>query len=178
MISLRAFSEQLGRFTGLTPAALYERQRALVRMGMLPSAVIGRGHGLAATPETVATLLIAAMATDNLTETDERVRRLAKARTKARCNLTGKTSFLDAFVAILESKDLAERVFQIEVRRPAMAAVIYFFDAPGPMVVRTTSTTEFGRPAEDPLQMETQSRLLGGAVSMIGVRLRKAMEVD
>jgi hypothetical protein len=145
-------------------------------MGMLPNAVIGRGHGLAATPETVATLLIAVMATDNLTETDERVRRLAKARSKARCNLTGKTSFLDAFAAILESKDLAQRVFQIEVRRPAMAAGIHFL--PAGQAFGLTSATEFGRPAEDTLQMETQSRLLGGAVSMIGVRLRKAMEVD
>src|SRR5215211_344378 len=79
MISLKAFlpvmSEQLGR----SPAALYERQRALVRLGILSAPTNGRGpgSGVRATPETVLPILLSVLITDNLSEIDQRVSDLA-----------------------------------------------------------------------------------------------------
>src|SRR4029077_11888225 len=87
MVSRKAFSETLAPLLASTPAALYERQRALIRLGMLPQAVQGRGKGLPATPETVAMLLVAVMTTDNLSDTDLRVRRMAQARQNRRLNV-------------------------------------------------------------------------------------------
>jgi hypothetical protein len=101
MTSLKTFCETLAPHVGTTPAALYERQRALVRMGDLPAPAKGRGKGLEANPATVAMLLVAVLATDNLSDTDDRVRKLAMGpcviRGKvARCPLTGALTFKDA----------------------------------------------------------------------------------
>ena len=69
MMSLKAFAPVLASILGTTPAAVYERQRALVRAKVLPTpAGRGRGNGLPATAENVALMLMAIMATDNLSE--------------------------------------------------------------------------------------------------------------
>ena len=115
MISLKAFCEDLAPMLGLSPAALYERQRALIRIGELPEPTKGRGHGLGATAETVAILVSAVMVTDNLSDTDVRVHQLGRARSRPRCQLTGKTFFGDALSAIFASSELASRVIRIRV---------------------------------------------------------------
>ena len=158
MSSLKAYLEPLGTIVGATPAALYERQRACVRLGMLPKPIKGRGHGLAATPETVAKLLLAMLGTDNLSETDDRVQRLAKARSKTRCALTGKTTFVDAVEAILQSEELAARVSAIEVNRQVMAATIRFDDA----------VSRFGRtPRDTGMNLQVTAKLPGFGVEVI-----------
>src|SRR6266478_7122708 len=81
MMSLKAFAPILASTLGTTPAAIYERQRALIRAGALPTPVgRGRGNGLPATAETAALMLMAFMVTDNLSDTDGRVQKLAEAR--------------------------------------------------------------------------------------------------
>jgi len=77
MISLQKFlfnSEVAGAFD-MKSAALYERQRALVRAGLLPQASTrGRNSGGAmATPDTVALIVLSILVTDNLSEVDERM---------------------------------------------------------------------------------------------------------
>lgn len=63
---------------GMTPQALYERQRALVKMGLLPAPRgQGRRDGASASPDSVAVLIIAKLATDH--QADDRVRALASA---------------------------------------------------------------------------------------------------
>lgn len=106
MSSLTSILPAIAPVLGLTTQALYERQRALIRLALLP-APEGRGKsGASASPDTVALLIVAAMATDNLSDTDDRVRKLAFApfvvdRKKDRCPWTGATSFKDALAFIL-----------------------------------------------------------------------------
>jgi hypothetical protein len=77
MISLQKFlfnPEVAGTFD-MSSTALYERQRSLVRVGLLPQAASrGRNSGGAmATPDTVAMIVLSVLVTDNLSEVDERM---------------------------------------------------------------------------------------------------------
>jgi hypothetical protein len=190
MVSLKAFSETLAPFLASTPAALYERQRALIRLGMLPPPVQGRGHGLPATPETVATLIVAVMATDNLSDTDQRVRRMAKARYSSRqddaaqhkagvrCKLTGKVCFVDALAAILGSERLAAEVIVINASRetyPAGSAVIDFRPG-GAAPERRSERSVFGRVDFYHDHMLVETTLYGKVVQRIEAELRKALQ--
>jgi hypothetical protein len=134
MRSLTSLLPILAPKFGLTPQALYERQRALVRMKMLPAPQgRGRGSGAEATPENVALLVIAVMATDNLSDTDDRVRKLALApfvdRRKGRCAWTGATTFKDALSFCLSAdapaaKDLRHTAVLVSRAEPA-ASISY-----------------------------------------------------
>jgi hypothetical protein len=78
----------------------------------------GRGSGVEATPDTVARLLVAVLATDNLSDTDEQVHKLAQAPFTAtdkrapkgvgdkweRCPWTGAETFVDALAFLLSPK--------------------------------------------------------------------------
>ncbi|WP_457492216.1 hypothetical protein [Tardiphaga sp. P5_C7] len=80
MASLKSFLPVLAETFGTTPDALYSRQRALVRMGLLPSNEgKGPGSGVVLNADTLAVMLIAIMAADTLAETDGRVARLCEA---------------------------------------------------------------------------------------------------
>jgi hypothetical protein len=127
MISLKAFAPVLAATLGTTPAAIYERQRALIREKLLPAPTgRGRGHGLPATPETVAMIIIAMMATDNLSDTDSRVRKLARAMVDERLpsrnmiqpdirgrGFTNKRNFKSALVAFLSAQSLGNGIVQV-----------------------------------------------------------------
>jgi hypothetical protein len=70
MIGLKTFIPQLSKVLEISEIALYERQRALVRAGLLENTEgRGPGSGVRYTPETLATLLISLLATDSLSET-------------------------------------------------------------------------------------------------------------
>lgn len=105
MHSLTSLIPALAPIFGLTEKALYERQKSLVRMKMLPTPQgRGRGSGAEATPENVALLIVAVMATDKQAD-DERVRKLALAPfvdgKKDGCPWTGATMFKDALAFVL-----------------------------------------------------------------------------
>ena len=125
----------------MSPAALSERQRALFRGGLIKSeAGRGPGSGVRATPQSVAMLLISLLATDSLSEAEERTRLVASLKSRSkRCPLTGKRNFGDALSAILSSEELAARIFGIAVDRTAAATWAAFafpkrpkLDAPVP----------------------------------------------
>jgi hypothetical protein len=80
-ISLKAYSIEMAGYLGLSPLAVYERQRALARLGVLPT-IEGRGpkSGVRATPESVAPLLVAALYADSLSDIDNRLLRLLNAK--------------------------------------------------------------------------------------------------
>lgn len=69
MKSLKAFSATLAEILLVAPAALYERQRILVRDGVLES-VAGRGpgSGVRLTADAVATVVISLMASETVAE--------------------------------------------------------------------------------------------------------------
>ena len=116
MPSLKSYISELASLLGVTPAFLYERQRVLVRGGQLRQCEgRGPGSGVKATPETVATLLVAGLVADNLFETEARTQEvLALHRNGA--------SFGGRLSKILGSEDEAAAVKQIVVGRSAPSA--------------------------------------------------------
>ncbi|WJR74911.1 hypothetical protein [Bradyrhizobium sp. NP1] len=135
MNSLHSLIPALAPIFGLTEKSLYERQKALVRMGMLPTPQgRGRGSGAPATPENVALLVIAVMATDRQAD-DDRVRKLALAPfidgKKDRCPWTGATVFKDALSLILSPAAPTSKPGRVihnavHVSRAEPAASIFF----------------------------------------------------
>jgi hypothetical protein len=102
--SLKAYAPRLAWRLGTTLAALYERQRALVRDGLLDqSEGRGPGSGVQVDPYSVALLLVAVLATDSLSETTEKVRIFAPAKsTDGHCTLTGEPTFVEAVALVLD----------------------------------------------------------------------------
>ncbi len=130
MISLKAFLPVLSRMLELSPAALYERQRALVRLNLLPKPTApGRKSGAAmATPDSIAIMLIAVLATDNLSEMDSRIKVFAKKRSidpqtgkPERCRFTGKLTLQEALTEVLCFPNIASTT-SIEIMRKAKTA--------------------------------------------------------
>ena len=100
----------------------------------------GPGSGVLATAHAVALLVIAVLATDSLSETDERIVPLCKAAPQdgEPCPLTLMRSFIDALAAILIQPHKAREVTRITVSRTAGIARIQYsggatiFDAKAP----------------------------------------------
>jgi len=132
--SLKAYAPFLARRLGTTPAALYERQRALVRDGILEHAEgRGPGSGVQVGPYQVALLLVAVLATDSLSETSEKVRILAKAKSildDGRCPLTGERTFVEAVARVLDmTRDHWRGIVSIKVHRTEGIGVISYNEA-------------------------------------------------
>src|SRR4051812_46787232 len=81
MSSLKSFLYVIADSVGQSPAALYERQRVLVRHGLLPVREgRGPGSGVPLTAETLATFLIGLLVSDGLTNLAEHTANLCSAR--------------------------------------------------------------------------------------------------
>jgi hypothetical protein len=128
--SLKSLLPKLARMVGKTPAALYERQRVLVEAGLLQT-VAGRGpgSGVRATPQAMATLLIALLASESVTEIGERTAAVMKLKIASgkRCTITGKKTFAEALTAILSSEELAKQIGLIKVIRSSKTAGALIF---------------------------------------------------
>ena len=135
MSSLKSFLMTFGAAVGFTPAALYERQRALVRHGVLkPLAGRGPGSGVELNSHSVATLLVACAASPSLSDLDESIADYCNAPSiDGQCPLTGKKTFVETVQAILEQKALMERVRYIEVTYDFPEAFFDFSGRPGTM---------------------------------------------
>jgi hypothetical protein len=116
--SLKSCIPVLSRLIGVKPDMLYERQRALMRDGVLES-IPGRGpgSGVHATPQSIALLLIAFLAGLGLLDVGPRTLALSSAAPtpNKKCPLTGETSFKDALAKVLSDKGLLDRVTAIKV---------------------------------------------------------------
>lgn len=128
--SLKSYLPHLAGHVGVSFAALYERQRALLRAHLLGAADgRGPGSGVSLDYHTVAYLLIAILATDSLSDTVTAVRSIATAelvnRTK-RCLLTGQRSFLDALAQILSRRQDLWKVLSVTVDRTRARAIIKY----------------------------------------------------
>jgi hypothetical protein len=163
--SLTSVLPALAPSFGLTPQALYERKRALIKLGMLPSPQ-GRGRrgGAAAAPDTIALLLIAVMVTGSLSEMDGRVKKLAAARFQGqqsrRCPITGASTFHEAITFLLSEKAPISResdtLLEITVSRSKPTATISYFAWPAR---RDTLHTEFGPQLFDESVMSANAEL-------------------
>jgi hypothetical protein len=98
MIGLKSFMREFSALTNgeLSPDALFERHKELVRCGLLPTRPgRGPGSGVPLTPETLATFLIGLLVTDSLTDLGERTAQLSAARPVRR----GRSKRTDTFHA-------------------------------------------------------------------------------
>ena len=74
MSSLKTSLHSLSPILGMTPAAIYERQRALVRLGALRALPgKGPGSGVELTAQNLATLVIGCAASITLSGVDDRI---------------------------------------------------------------------------------------------------------
>jgi hypothetical protein len=128
MSSLKGYTPALARHLGTTPAALYERQRELVRSGALDAGDgRGPGSGVRATSPSVAMLLIAVLATDSLSETSEMVGLLAKAKTTSDSHpFKGTKTLAGTLAFMLTSKFWSSKIAQISVVRTQRIAVVQY----------------------------------------------------
>jgi DNA-binding IscR family transcriptional regulator len=135
MASLKSLIPQIAKALDMKPAAIYERQRALVRAGLIEMQPgHGPGSGVRANPESLAMLLIALAATGSLSETEELTTKLTKLKCKAgRCQFTGKQTLAAALSAILASEPLTARLALITISRSATGshAEIFLREKPG-----------------------------------------------
>lgn len=126
----------------MTPAALYERQRELVRAGLLiAKGKKGPGAGVELSAESLAMLLISVLVTDSLSEVAVETADMARAKaspsegtrdemaeakaSKWKCPVTGKNTFRDALAAALEDRNLSERVEFVSVTKAVGAEIIF-----------------------------------------------------
>ena len=143
--SLKGYIPGLARLLETTPAALYERQRALVRAGLLaPEEGRGPGSGVRATAPSVALLVLSVLATESLSETDARVRALADMRPAGgeECPLTKARSFGQALAALLGRLAQAAKVNEIAVSRSVDRASFTYREG------RQTKTSHFAGAAK------------------------------
>ena len=129
-MSLKGLISHVSALTGMSEAAVYERQRALVRAGLLKTERgRGPGSGVRGTPKSVALLLISLLTTGNLSEAGVSTRIFANLENKeGSCPLTGKRTFAEAVTAILESKELAQRIIAINVSQEIRETEIAYRD--------------------------------------------------
>lgn len=132
MNSLKSIIPLLSDILGLSEHALYERQRALVRAGLL-KATEGRGpgSGVKATPEAVAMLIISVLATDNLSDVALMTAALARA---VRVDIASENAmpevrtFKAAIVRCLSSDDEKDGISVARVYRLDQQASVWLFD--------------------------------------------------
>jgi hypothetical protein len=130
MASLKAYLPKLAPLLGTTPDALYERQRALVRAGLLDLGDSrGPGSGVRVSASSVALLLLSVLASERLGESEERVGALAAAVPAGRktCPYTRAKTFGDALAHILSAAGEAARVSHVTVSRTADKAEVGYF---------------------------------------------------
>jgi hypothetical protein len=127
MKSLKSFLPQISGFLGTTPAALYERQRQLVRLGILtPEKGHGPGSGVKLSADSVAALLVALLATDNLSDTDDRILRLLASKPLVKSAKTDAKTFWEELCVLLLSPQKLQSLAFIEVDRNMLLARAWF----------------------------------------------------
>lgn len=107
------FNRDVAAAFAMSPSGLYERQRALVRVGLLPQASSRgpKGGGAMATPDTVAMVLLSVLVTDSLSEVDERIATWASLRALNRDDRTG--SFKVGTCHLTKQKTLHKAISRI-----------------------------------------------------------------
>jgi hypothetical protein len=126
--SLQGCLPALAEVLNVNRTTLYERQRALVREGLLDALPgHGRGSGVRATPESVAMLTIGMLASVNLADVGPLARSFSEAGSIAsKCPLTGGKTFRAALSQIFSDDSIAKRVNGITIRVNAGHAAIGF----------------------------------------------------
>jgi hypothetical protein len=141
MTSLKAVLPRLATMFDSNPDALYERQRALVRLGVLkPIQGRGPGSGVEFSANSVATLLIAVTAVNSLSEVDTRIAGFCNAMPhypSETCPFTGQKTFLAALQAIFENARLASKVRNVSVEQNTSRILIAYTGRDGRKILKS-----------------------------------------
>jgi hypothetical protein len=115
--SLKPFLARLARVLVTSEGTLYERQRALVREGLLESLPgQGRGSGVRASPDSLAMLLISFLSSVGLTDAALLTKETSKAKAvTGKCPLTGATTLREAVAKILADPALFDQVKRLSI---------------------------------------------------------------
>jgi hypothetical protein len=125
--SLKAFIPKLAKALEMNPTALYERQRALIRGGLLETkAGHGPGSGVRLSPESVAMLVISVLATNSLVDVEAKTREGAELLGRE-----GKT-FAEVFAEMLGSEEAAAKCTAVHFHNTLRLAIIAHGDQQPP----------------------------------------------
>jgi hypothetical protein len=118
--SLKAFIPKLAKALEMNPTALYERQRALIRGGLLETkAGHGPGSGVRLSPESVAMLVISVLATNSLVDVEAKTREGAELRDPQR------KTFAEVFAETLGSEEAAAKCRAVHFHNTPMAIITH-----------------------------------------------------
>jgi hypothetical protein len=117
MSGLKSFLYAISPVIGVSPAALYERQRALVKLGLLTVAPgRGPGSGVPLSADNVAAMIICVLASESLSDVDQRVVALCNAppdihtaMNRLRWAKIGKPTFRSEIARLLSGEQLQWR---------------------------------------------------------------------
>lgn len=92
----------------------------------MPEEGRGRGSGVRLSAESLAILLISALATDSLSEVAIESADAANAKAmQKKCPVTGKTTFKDALAASLKDPTLGKRIKEINVIKSVLSSITF-----------------------------------------------------
>lgn len=115
---------RMAALLGVSFAVCYERQKALIRAGILPLLPgRGPGSGVRLTPEAIAALLVAVMGTDTLAAAASATAELLASRSRD-WPIDGGHTLKDALVAMITRPDLARQIDEIEISRGSRLVII------------------------------------------------------
>jgi hypothetical protein len=166
-LSLKGFTPTLGKAVGMSAAAVYERQRALVRGGLLPvESGKASGSGVRLTEESLALLLVALLATDNLSRIEECTRTFANLKSIARrCPFTDEATFLAALSTILSSTDLSKRCRGVLVSRTGPSGCVFYEKEKEPLA--SLFSLHGRKPKPQPFGMGVDAQLPGSTLRAV-----------
>ena len=118
MIGLKTYLPQIAPLLGMSAEMAYERQRALVREGVLkPRPGRGPGSGVSADEDSLAVLLISILSHDLLTEAQATKFYCELISPQNKCPITGAKTFRKALSTILANPVLPAKKILVEVMR-------------------------------------------------------------
>ena len=118
MIGLKTYLPQIAPLLGMSAEMAYERQRALVREGVLkPRPGRGPGSGVSADEDSLAVLLISILSHDLLTEAPATKVYCELRSSQNKCPVTGAKTFRKALSTILANPVLPAETILVEVMR-------------------------------------------------------------
>lgn len=170
--SLKLFAPGMADLLGMTAAALYNRQRELVRAGLLEhEGHRGPGSGVRTTAGAVATLLIAALAEDGLADVAVQTGRIIAAEDKSATEANRHfRRFGDALPALLTSEAKSRKVVDLTISKNAGLAVIRYREG------KSTISQTFINDAEKVPAIRKDATISGAIVAALSAQVRAIIE--
>jgi hypothetical protein len=181
MAGLKSFLYGVAPILGTSPAALYERQRALVNLGVLKAAKgRGPGSGVPLTAENVGAVVISLLAAQSLSKIDQYVVDLCNAQPEGTLPLgrprdhwvkLGKPTFVSDVGRVLAGQNPLWRVSRarhisgIRVTRPWRGQIVDSSSGVGPMAYYPDDSDKYMVSKSISITAEIESEMLSHLVT-------------